>query len=474
MTNGHRRSRDRTIIGRLSAKSGRALSSARQNPLRLALVSAMGVGLGWLVLKSTLPYVFARSDPDIALALSPANPDALIARAEALRKRLLESALAAEKSPANPIAGLREAAGVTLEPTGRKPLTDDERAALSKEIADLARRALAEGPLNATAYRLLGEATTNRDETRKFMAAAVRLSKREATAAFWLLNDSFEQKNFAAALDYADILYRTRPELTSYVTAFLTGMAGLPEFRTHLLDELAKNPEWRPKLMADLPEALDDPQITLALLTGLRDRGTPPTEKELAAYLNRLVSTGRIDLAYDAWLRFLPPAEADQAGLVTNPGFDTPPRDHPFDWQIARGANALAEIVPRPEPGGGGALHVSFGSGRVRFPEVSQILMLPAGKYRLSGSYRGSIVARRGLVWQIACTRGAPKARALSETANIMGEAKNWQTFEMTFDVPPGNTCVGQKLRLFHDKRSASEELIRGEIWFDDFKIARE
>ena len=43
------------------------------------------------------------------------------------------------------------------------------------------------------------------------------------------------------------------------------------------------------------------------------------------------------------------------------------------------------------------ALHVSLGIGSVQFPEVSQIVLLASGKYRLGGKLRGSIIAKRDL-----------------------------------------------------------------------------
>jgi hypothetical protein len=48
-----------------------------------------------------------------------------------------------------------------------------------------------------------------------------------------------------------------------------------------------------------------------------------------------------------------------------------------------------------------------------------------------------------------------------------------WQDLEFSFTVPAAD-CPAQYVKLVFDVRSASEKFISGNIWFDDFKIARE
>ena len=42
----------------------------------------------------------------------------------------------------------------------------------------------------------------------------------------------------------------------------------------------------------------------------------------------------------------------------------------------------------------------------VEFQPVWQLLMLPEGRYKLKGEYKGEIAGRRGLVWRLACADG--------------------------------------------------------------------
>ena len=83
---------------------------------------------------------------------------------------------------------------------------------MRKEIRQLAIRALAADPLNGEAYELLGLVSKEPERVRALMQEAVNLSRRESSALFWLLNDSFYRKDYRATLDYADLLLKTRPD----------------------------------------------------------------------------------------------------------------------------------------------------------------------------------------------------------------------------------------------------------------------
>jgi hypothetical protein len=191
--------------------------------------------------------------------------------------------------------------------------------------------------------------------------------------------------------------------------------------------------------------------------------------KELAPFLNALIAKNLVDQAYNIWLQFLPTAERDNPGLITHANFEHKPSGLPFDWQVGRGVNAIAEFVAlAPDEH---ALHVAFGSGRAQFPEMMQIIVLPYGKYRLEGKLRGSVMAKRGLRWQLRCASGLD--RVLGETDMLMGQSYQWRVFSFEAEVPDTKECRGQALRLFHDSRSASEELISGEVWFTGLHLER-
>ncbi len=442
--------------------------------MRLASLSALSLALVWLVLTKSLPFALAPSAPDRALALNPNNPAALIAKARQIRARLLAlSTTPPEAAGGGTSSGHANTIARLPEPKngGSRPEPAGEREALRNEIAALATRALANDPLNAEAFRLLAETVDDPGRARVLMQDAVKHSRREGVALFWLLNDSFYRKDYQSALSYADIMLRTRPELTKYILNYVSLIAEDPEGLSLLVKVLAKGPKWREQFLESFPGSMRQIDTPLKLMAGLKESGSPPSSKELAPYLDVLIGKNRVDAAYNAWLQFLPAPELANVRLLTNGNFESSPSGLPFDWRIAPGLNSVAELVAPASDGRGRFLHMSFGSGRVKFPELSQIVLLGPGRYRLEGQLRGRIVAKRGLRWQLACATGS--RQVLAQTDMLLGETQQWRVFTLEAVVPEGQDCVGQALRLFHDSRSASEEFISGEIWFGGLHLER-
>jgi hypothetical protein len=345
----------------------------------------------------------------------------------------------------------------------------EERESLREDIRSLAQQIIANDPLNPRAFQLLAEVTAETSHVRLLMQQSLLRSRRESAAAFWLLNDSLYHRDFKAALDYADILLRTRPQLAAYVFNYLSLVAEDPEGRSLLVDELATGPVWRDQFFEALPHNAKHADTSLELIAALQDTGKPVTQKEIAPYLDFLISTGRADLAYNAWLQFLPTSQLEKVSFLSNASFESKPSGLPFDWRIADGVNAIAEIVPLPESSTQHDLHIRFGEGRVKFPDVSQIVLLTPGHFRLEGKLRGTIAGKRGLRWQLRCASGA--RRVLAETEMLLGQSREWRIFTLEAEVPSLEHCRGQVLRLFHDSRSASEELLTGEVWFSDLRL---
>jgi hypothetical protein len=450
----------------------RSFDFLQVHPLRFALCSAIAMALFWLVLTKSLPYALAPSSPDLALALNPRNPAALIAKARQLRERLLVLVSIAGQTKSDGETGQRGDSIASLpeaEGSGRPQQPHGEREALQLEIKNLAARAAASDPLNAEAYRLLAEVAETPDQERKLMEDAVSRSRRETVALFWLLNDRFYHRDFETALKHAAILLRTHEELSDYVLRYVAAIAEDEQGLPLVTQRLAAKPSWRKIFFAALPRNVRSVDTPIRLIKMLGDMGSPVLAKEITPFLDALVRKNLIDVAYNAWLQTLTPSDLDAAGLLTNGNFEREPSGVPFDWRISEGGNAIAEAVPLASSGNERVLHVSFGTGRVKFPDVTQIIVLGPGRYRFEGRLRGRIAGKRGLRWQMSCAAGTHYV--LGQTEMLMGESEEWRVFHIDAEVPKGTECVGQVLRLFHDARSASEELITGEIWFGDLKL---
>lgn len=480
----HRRRRH-SKRGRLGAVRSK-LSLIAAHPWRSSLLALLGFFLCWVVLTKSLPYVLATSDPDLALALNPNNPKALVAKAEQTRKKLLSlmgidgGAQAKKQEDGHPGTGgpakEREHGSIANLPkaepdAGANSASKGVREALRTQISQLATKAIANDPLNASAFRLLAEVTGDPVRSRSLMQEAVRRSRRETAAVFWLLNDSYYRKDFVAALDNAGILLQSKPDIASYIMNYLANICHDPKGRRLLAERLSEDPGWRGQFLGSLWDIMHKDPAALELIAELKQTKHPAEPGELSLFVSYLAWNNAPDVAYNLWLQELPASRLDKLDFLTNPGFEkeTSGWKTVFDWAILPGVNAAAEFVPSGQTDQR-LLHVSFGEGRIEFPVVRQVLVLPPGRYRLEGKLRGSIISKRGLRWQLTCLSGTP---VLGETDMLMGDSEEWRAFALEAQVPQSKECVGQVLRLFHDSRSASEEYVTGEVWFGSLHLER-
>lgn len=438
---------------------------ARQTIQTLLLV-IVGIFFTWAVLTKSLPFVFAETNPELALRLDPDNPVALIALAERARTKLLELSGLLEDTAKTPETTNSALGAEVIAPTrtiGRQDKVAAEIDELRKEIGSLALRAIANEPLNARGFRLLAEVSDAPEQARLLMTEAVKRSRRESIAVFWLMADSFARKEFSDVVEKAEILLRTGSNFTPEAMSYLGELAAIPEGRTALVAALAQRPMWRRSFFDTLPNIVQLAGTPFELMTALTDAGSGLAASELAPYLNVLMRENLLPYAYDIWLQLRPNKDRQPASLLNNPNFADEPSGLPFDWLIQRGTNAMVEFTPLGDKDGSRSARFSFGVGRVQFPELSQVIILAPGHYRFSGEFEGIIRARRGLRWEIHCWKG----KELAKTEMLYGlptEAR--QPFTLDIAVPDSDDCRAQHLRLFHDARSASEQLIAGQASF--------
>src|SRR5262245_20678224 len=333
--------------------------------------------------------------------------------------------------------------------------------------------ALTNDPLDARGLSILGElAHIVGDEAavEKFLGAASGRGIRESGAVYWLLRTSYDNRDYATALYCADVLLRTRAQAGEYVMPMLVHMAENEQGNSDLKAALLNNPPWRSHFLSAHAKSASDPRAPLELLLAMRETRTPPTEVSLRNYVNALIERKQYELAYYAWLQFLPPERLSQAGLLFNGSFERVPSGLPFDWVIGEGAGVLIDMVQRSDRDGERALLIEFGYGRVDFRGVQQLTALAPGNYKFKGTYKGNISGKRGLVWRVTCaeTPGSP----IGESPMVTGASPNWMEMEFAFVVPDRN-CGAQYVRLVFDARMASEQLISGSILYDELRIIR-
>ncbi len=485
--------------------------------MRLLVLGAVGAGLVWAIVTTTFASYLAVRRPNAALALSGGQVSAMLLLAQRkLDTRLGGGPLAPQaqsgrslteaRDPtaatfgrlsgwaktADGAVGLRsddeqsaaagaaapEAAAEERAGPGSFELSADEKAA-SGEIRALAAAVLAKDPLNARAYRMLGQVASkegNDVAAERFMKEAVKRSMRETIAVHWLMRRAIDTGDYAAAAEHLDLILRTFPQVRDAVLPSFGQVAEAPEGSAAIKTILARNPMWRKAVLSALPTVVSDARTPLALLMHLKGTPYPPTPAEIKDYLAFLLSKKFYDLAYDTWLQFLPDEQLGAAGNVFNGRFEFPFSGLAFDWNIAARSGVTVDVVPFQETTGGTgskdgrALSVEFNSGQVDFPGVSQTVMVRPGSYEFKGRFKGTLVGRRGLKWSVVCL-DKPAAK-IGESAMILSGSSTWQAFSFPFSVE-ANECGAQMIKLELDARSASERLVSGTMLFADIEIVR-
>ena len=461
------------------------------------MLLALGAFLLWQILTRSVAAFLASMDPASALLLRPTEATALLTLAEQELQSLVRRAeatqngsrVAAElakddaQADGDKIAGWSEMAlraiADTLPPKQRqansagRPLGQSERA----EARSRAEAVLLADPLNARALRILGLLTAvdgDQAKASKFMQAAVKRSLEESMALYWMLQENSKNKDYQKALFYADAFIRTRPQFAEYIAPVIAAMAesGEAQAQATLKAALAQDPPWREEVLAALPKHARDARTPLNLLLSLKTSPAPPTKPELRSYLEFLINRKLFDLAYYTWLQFLPTDELGTLTFLTNGSFEKHPSGLPFDWTFPRGGSGVTvDIAARSDAADQHALVLQFGPGRADFPGVSQLILLPPGAYRLKGKMKGEFSGPRGLRWRLLCAND--QRSEIAAGPMFIGLDPRWTDFKLSFVVPDMD-CHAQYLSLELAARSASEQLVSGQVWYDELQIVRE
>lgn len=421
----------------------------RSRVVRVVAAAVFALVLGWLVASRTYVAHLALSGfPTAAVDIAARDPLALAARA-------IDDYDAAFPPPS-----------VKGEASSARPVDLDKR-----QVRDQLVEALRASPLDPRLLRRLGQMEHDGGKPEKaeaLMREAVRQSRQETLAFIALMQAAYGRGDFRGVADYADVLLRTRASAVTFAYTVFGRLSDDPATRAEVVRHLASDPPWRKEFFRTIANHVGDPRSIHEVMARLKSTAAPPRESEMSAYLAFLVKHGFYDLAYYSWLDFLTPERLAKVALLNDGSFELVPSQSPFDWAISSGAGAVVEIVEHPQAIGRKVLQITFNFGRVEFRGVSQMVMLGAGRYRLSGRYRGELKGRRGLEWHVACAGAGGKR--LGQSAMFTGVAREWAAFDVLFEVRP-TECAAQSVNLILAARSASEQLVTGEVLYDDLRI---
>ena len=171
-----------------------------------------------------------------------------------------------------------------------------------------------------------------------------------------------------------------------------------------LTKALAQNPPWRASFSTLSLATSPTHAPRLQLLLDLRNTATPPRDAERRSYLEALVQHKLYELAYYSWLQFLPQEQLSKTGRLFNGSFASCTFWSAVRLGVHQRGRASISSLRSGRIRASQRLLIEFGPGRVDFASgLSELVLLPAGTYKLEGKYKADLVSQRGLQWSVNC-----------------------------------------------------------------------
>jgi hypothetical protein len=329
----------------------------------------------------------------------------------------------------------------------------------------LAEEALCDEPLAPGVLTILGRIAEMQGDQKRaeaLMELVGQRALRDYYAQAWLANNALKKGDFAGVLPHLDAILRTQPDMADRPLQLLAAFISVPRALFPLEELLKTDPPWRPWFLQEVAAKSSDRAALERLYADLAAGAHPPTDKELGFYLDRLIKDGSYDKAYQVWHATLSAPQAADQALLYDGNFQYPLSGAAFDWQIQEALGADVDVA-------GGSLRIEFSGARVDFKNVSHLLVLPAGSYRLSGEVEAEeLHTERGLWWRVFCL-GHPDA-SLGET-ELVASSTPWRPFDLTFQIP-AESCPAQVLQLELPARVALEKRIEGVVSYRNMAVS--
>lgn len=286
----------------------------------------------------------------------------------------------------------------------------------------------AKEPLSAQPFLVQGAIATRDgdfDRAEQLLAIARQRAPR-SPAARYLMGDLYLRSNRPVdAMAEMAVLNRLLPAGSQQLAPSLAAYAKVPGSLPQIRAILASYPEIEEPLLATMSSDVANTDAILRLASSPKPEGPAPGWQRLL--LSNLVAAGEYRKAYSTWSRLS--GNPERPGLY-NPQFDASNAPPPFNWRLAEGAGAVVE------PNSGGLQVVYYGRDHLALAE--QVMLLPAGRYRLGVNVSGSFPQGSGVAWRVNCLPNGPELMNLPLAG--LGPLSGG------FTVPTG--CAAQSISL--------------------------
>ena len=273
----------------------------------------------------------------------------------------------------------------------------------------------------------LAQVEQRQQHAERLFAAARARDPRSVAARYFLADRYLRSGRTSQALAEIAALAQLFPQGMAGFGPALASFAHTPGAVPQLRALFRTSPDLEPVVLGALADDASNARLALNLW-GRRTPVPAGTAEWQAKLISKLVEHGQFTGAYEVWR--LVTGVQDGQGSLFNPGFAKSPAPPPFNWKYATTGGVI-------EPAGRGRLQIIyFGRGDAVLAE--QLLLLTAGRYRLSMDISDPPGAGGEIGWTLTCL---PGGQAL---VRLPIERKG--PVAVTFAVPPG--CAAQRLSL--------------------------
>lgn len=359
---------------------------------------------------------------------------------------------------------------IARPPSLEKNVTDTASSGSSDDTQAL-QASLRADPLDRYALYLLSRTTAGDVDRSSLLRLAAERSRRDAEIQAASIGALLKENNYPEAIERLDGLVRSTPPIRYKLYDAIAIFAQSTASRAPLIALLAKNPPWRVDFLSYLPRTSTDIQTISLLVAELRTAKSPPMSSELAPIVAKLIADGAVEQAYSLWLTSLNEDQLARAGNIYNGNFEARLAQlGPFDWIIVPAKNIVTRSVSTTSNDRGTVLEIAFANSQISYRNVYQRLMLPPGKFTLTGQYWANRLENdRGLAWRIVCET---KSQLVLGEGPPMKGTRDWGPFDFTFTVPDQD-CTSQLLRLELNVRAKLDLKVSGMLRFDNLRIKR-
>ncbi len=368
---------------------------------------------------------------------------------------LMIAALVVRHGLATSLADDKPALALRIDGGDARALVEAARTAIDsgsqpqdESVARLTHRALSRDltqPIAIEFRALQAVAAGDAARAHRLFALSSAISRRSLPTRMWLIEEAVGRNDVVGALDHFDIALRTSKAAPATLFPILASATTDPVLASAIARLLDRKPVWAPDFLyftitdAKIADGAAAVMLRMRERAAIRRRGIDQT------LIGQLVADGRFATARRVYSSF-DPGHA-KPGLIADPRFTDASARFPFGWSLADRDDIAAQ---RGNVDGRTILSYQAVSGATG-NAASQLLMLPAGNYRLSvATAEPATDPGAPPVWTMTCAQ-----KGGMQIAVLVQPAKSGSTSAGDFAVPAD--CPAQWIALNLPASAASD-----------------